>query len=225
MKDPSGIPWKISASPLDRSRRSLYSKQRSTNRPLKSIDNWSTRRWHPNADGYSTCHSSAFSLLCHLLRYPLCSCGQQRMRNGRDSDGDVRRRHLSRVPRGVIGSLEVALCFDLCFEFVHLRFYRIPQFWNNRSEIIRLIKKRKRNGKYSQYSSELEWNVCINAATHSPCITYRITCLMTTWQFICNKVYMTGCARANTLWQMFPNPSSVASLFRHAWSRVISLRN
>jgi len=73
MKDPSGILWKISASPLDRSRRSLCSKQRSTNRPLKSIDDWSIRRWHPNADGYSTCHSSAFSLLLLFLPLPLAS--------------------------------------------------------------------------------------------------------------------------------------------------------
>lgn len=119
---------------LAHSRRSLCFKQQPTNRLLELISDWSTRRWRSKVAGDSTYQFSFFSLLRYLFRYSflLYSCGQQ---GGHESDDDVWYRcHLSREPRDAIGSLKIALTFNLRFDLVHLRFYRISQFWNSQNE-------------------------------------------------------------------------------------------
>lgn len=126
------ILWKSLEYLLAHSLRSLCFKQRLTNRLLELISDWSTRRWYSNV-GNSMYQFSSFSLLRYLFRYPfpLCSSGQQ---GGRESDDDVWYCcHLSREPRDAIGSLEAALTFNLRLDLVHLRFYRISQFWNNQN--------------------------------------------------------------------------------------------
>lgn len=125
-------PLKMLGYLLAHSRRSLCFKQRSINRLLELISDWSTRRWCSNVGG-STYQFSSFPLLRYLFRYPflLYSFGQQ---GGCESDDDIRyRRHLSRQPRDAIGSLEAAFTFNLRLDLVHLRFYRISQFWNSQN--------------------------------------------------------------------------------------------
>jgi len=139
---------------------SLCFKQRLINRLLELISDWSTRRWRSNV-GDSTYRIFSFSLLRYFFRYPffLCSSGQQ---GGRESDDDVWYRcHLSREPRDAIGSLEAALTFNLRLDLVHLRFYRISQFWNNQdrnvfnkisSEILnKVINKKKTYKTYKNH--------------------------------------------------------------------------